>query len=140
MPLPPAINPMQPIPEQIAPLGSHQFLDQLNLAMHREIALRLLADPEAVLSRARNNLSRWLAEYEAGDGGARCLEEWQHLLATHTVAELAAIITEDSDEGQRLRQSTPFVGILSSAERRELRDAYHRVAKAHYPEYLYSQS
>ena len=122
------IKPMQPMPEQIAPLGSHQFLDQLNLAYHREVALRLLADPEAVLSQARNNLSRWLAEYEASDGGARCLEEWQHLLATHSVTQLAAIITEDSDEGQRLRQSTPFTGILSAEERKELRTRHEKAA------------
>jgi hypothetical protein len=107
--------------EQPSPLGSHQFLDKLALAYHREIAARLLTDSEAVLDRARRNLRRWLAAHEPGSAEARCLEEWQRLLETRSVDELVAIITEDSDEGQRLRSSTPFTGILSLQERKELR-------------------
>jgi hypothetical protein len=47
--------------EQRIALDSHQFIDLLNLAYHREVAARLLAEPEAVLTRARNNfgLSAW---------------------------------------------------------------------------------
>lgn len=108
-------------PEQSSPIGSHQFIDKLVLAYHREIAARLLASPDEVLSRARNNLKRWLAAHEPGSAEARCLEEWQRLLETKSVDELVAIITEDSDEGQRLRSSTPFTGILSLQERKELR-------------------
>jgi hypothetical protein len=33
---------------------------------------------------------------------------------------IAAILTADSDEGQRLRQSTPFPGVLSKEEREEI--------------------
>jgi len=105
--------------EQPSPLGSHQFLDKLALAYHRAIAARLLADPEAVLDRARSNLKRWM-KVHAGTGTVRALEEWQRLLETRTIPELIAIMTEDSDEGQRLRQSTPFAGVLSEEERKEI--------------------
>ena len=111
---------MPVITEQHAPLGSHQFLDKLALAYHEEIATRLLLTPETIMERARSNLRRWLADHEPGSGEARCFEEWQHLLATRTLSELIAIMTEDSDEEQRLRQSTPFTGILSAQERKEL--------------------
>jgi len=117
------IHAMQTVTDKIAPLGSHQFLDQLNLAYHREVAVRLLADPEAVLNRARGNLRRWLASYESGDEPA-CFVEWQRLLETRTIKELAAILADDSDEGQRLRQSTPFPGVLTSEERNDLFDHY----------------
>ena len=110
---------MAKILEQVAILGSHQFLDRLTLAYHYAIAARLIAVPEEVLSVARDKLRRW-TKIHAGSSTAYALEEWQHLLDTRTVPELIAIITEDSDEGQRLRQSTPFVGILPESEREEL--------------------
>lgn len=89
----------------------------------------LLADPEAVLNRARNNLRRWAKVHE-GTGSAAALAEWQTLLDTRTVGELVAIITEDSDEGQRLRSSTPFAGILSLEERKVLRQRCEEMAIA----------
>lgn len=101
------------------PIGSHQFLDELALAYHRAIAMRLLASPKEVVELARENLNRWIQIHE-GTGTVYALKEWQTLLETKTIAELAAIITEDSDEGQRLRQSTPFAGVLSDQERKEI--------------------
>jgi hypothetical protein len=104
---------------QAVPIDSHQFLDRLNLMYHLEIAKRLLAEPGPVLNRARSNIERWKPAH-AGTFSAHALEEWRILLDTKSVPELVAIITEDSDEGQRLRQSTPFTGILSEEEREEL--------------------
>jgi frataxin-like iron-binding protein CyaY len=106
--------------EQPAPIGSHQFVDKLALFYHYEIAKRLRTDPEFVIEKARSNLERWLATHVAGSAEAYCLEEWKTLLDSKTVPELITLITEDSDEGQRLRSSTPFTGILSAKERKEL--------------------
>ncbi len=116
--------------EQTISPDSHQFIDFVNLVYHREVAARLLANPEAVLSKARSNLQRWLAGYAPGEADARCLEEWQSLFDSKTVPELIAIITEDSDEGQRLRSSTPFAGVLSLEERKELRKVCEEMAIA----------
>jgi hypothetical protein len=91
----------------------------VNLLYHRAIAARLLADPEAVLSRARRNIERWMPAHE-NSFSVYALEEWRALLEAKSTSELVAIITEDSDEGQRLRQSTPFTGILSETEREEI--------------------
>lgn len=101
------------------PIGSHQFLDELALAYHKAIALRLLASPEEIIELARENLNRWIQVHE-GTGTVYALKEWQTLIETKTIPELVAIITEDSDEGQRLRQSTPFAGVLSDQERKEI--------------------
>lgn len=105
--------------EQSIQPGSHQFIDMVNLAYHQEIAARLRAMPDEILGRARGNLKRWLAAH-AGTSTARALKEWESLIETRTIPELIAIITEDSDQGQRLRQSTPFVGVLSPQERKDL--------------------
>ena len=41
-------------------------------------------------------------------------------LSNHSLNEVLEILIEDSDEGQRLRQSSPFSGILSQRERLEV--------------------
>lgn len=104
---------------QPAPLGSQQFIDRVALAYHHLVAARLQADAATVLREARENLRRWMPVHE-GSGSQLALLEWQRLLETKTVPELIAIILEDSDEGQRLRSSTPFAGYLTDAESLEL--------------------
>ena len=113
--------------DNLPPIGSQQEIDALVLEYHRQVANRLLNSPEAVIERAQSNLERWMAAHE-GTGSARTLEEWKSLLTTKTIQELITIMTEDSDEGQRLRSSTPFTGILSPQERQELRDRYEETA------------
>lgn len=110
---------MEAVEEQPVTLGSQQFIDRLNLLCHREIAKRLAREPERVLSIARSNLARWLKAHE-GSNTAQALEEWQTLLDSLTVPELIKLITQDSDEGQRLRSSTPFTGLLSPEERKAI--------------------
>jgi hypothetical protein len=45
------------------------------------------------------------------------LREWMKILDRKRADEIADMITSDTDEGQRLRSSSPFVGILSHEER-----------------------
>jgi hypothetical protein len=108
----------KPVPP--VPIDSQQFIDLVALEYHKEIAALLMMDPDRVIEEARDNLRRWLLAYERGTREAWCLEEWEQILDRHTMPELIAIITEDSDEGQRLRSSTPFVGLLSAEERKEI--------------------
>jgi hypothetical protein len=106
----------------ISPLGSHAFLDEFALAYHRVVAERLRAEPEAVLERARRNLNRWTEGDTFGAGERASLEEWQRILseADADVGRLIEIMTDTSEEGQRLRSSSPFVGALSPEERLEI--------------------
>jgi len=104
----------------INPLGSHAFLDEFALAYHRAVAKRLRAEPEAVLERAHRNLNRWTEGDAFGAGERASLEEWQEILSEADVDRLIAIMTDTSDEGQRLRSSSPFVGALSPEERLEI--------------------
>ena len=103
-----------------SPLGSHAFLDEFALAYHRAVAERLRAEPEAVLERARQNLNRWTEGDAFGAGERASLEEWREILGEADVDHLIEIITDTSDEGQRLRSSSPFVGALSPQERLEI--------------------
>ena len=104
----------------VSPLGSHAFLDDFALAYHRAVAERLRATPEAVLEHARRNLNRWAEGDAFGPGEQASLEEWREILGEADVDRLIEIMTDTSEEGQRLRSSSPFVGALSPEERLEI--------------------
>ncbi len=104
----------------ITPLGSHAFLDEFALAYHRVVVERLRDEPEAVLERAHRNLNRWTEGDAFGAGEQASLEEWREILGEADVDRLIEIMTDTSDEGQRLRSSSPFVGALSPEERLEI--------------------
>ena len=103
-----------------SPLGTHAFLDEFALAYHRAVADRLRAEPAAVLGHARRNLDRWTEGDAFGPGDLASLEEWRRILDEADVDQLVGVITDASDEGQRLRSSSPFVGVLSPEERLEI--------------------
>jgi hypothetical protein len=96
------------------------FVDYFSLMLHRVVAEKILVDESKVLQTARNNLARWL-ESESFAGGERfAFIEWQKILEDSTPQEIRKIITQDTDEGQRLRSSSPFVGVLSEAEHEKI--------------------
>jgi hypothetical protein len=103
-----------------SPLGSHAFLDEFALAYHRAVADRLRAEPSAVLEHARRNLDRWTEGDAFGPGDLASLEEWRRILDEADVDRMVEVITDASDEGQRRRSSSPFVGTLSPKERLEI--------------------
>lgn len=94
-------------------LASQFFLDEFSLRLHREIAERLRRNPNEILHIAKENLNRWLA----AQGDVAALLEWKNLLENVASERLIKIITQETEEGQRLRSSSPFAGILSEAER-----------------------
>ena len=73
-----------------------------------------------VLQIARNNLKRWLKSESFAGSERFALLEWQEILENYTPEEIRKIITADTDEGQRLRSSSPFAGVLSEAEREKI--------------------
>lgn len=111
-------------------LGSHAFLDEFALAYHRAVAERLRREPMVVINHARQNLDRWASAGAFDSGETESLEEWQGILDSSNIDQLIEIITDLSDEGQRLRQSSPFVGTLSPQERLEILTACEQRATA----------
>jgi hypothetical protein len=101
-------------------LLKHRIIEARSLAMHCLIARKIAADP-ALLDVARRNLTAWSARY--GDSPPRALEEWRAILE-RPWPEIAAIITDAGETGARLRQSSPFAGVLTAAERRRVYEAF----------------
>ena len=99
----------------------HEDIDRRSLEMVRRIVAKIDADPERRgLAHARDVCQRWVAQ------GVVSAREWLTLLE-RPWEDVRAILQDESDEGQRLRQTDPFCGILTPAERwqiyRESRDA-----------------
>ena len=91
------------------------FVDLFNLTLHRVVAEKLRKNPSVVLQFAENNLDRW-----AKKNDCFALSEWREILENRTLEEIIEIISKDTDEGQRLRSSSPFAGILSEEEREKI--------------------
>jgi hypothetical protein len=91
----------------------HQRLDAWSLAMMQEVAARIDEDPTG-LERARATAERWNTQ-----SPSRAVKEWLELLRLPW-EELRPVILDPGDNGQRLRSSNPFCGILSQRERLDL--------------------
>jgi hypothetical protein len=100
--------------------SSHRLLEARSLAMHAVIAQKIDREP-ALLSIPRSNLDRW-SESRENDAPA-WLDEWRRIMA-RPWPEIAALITEPSDEAARLRQSSPFAGVLTATERKRIYEAF----------------
>jgi len=45
----------------------------------------------------------------------RCYAEWREILA-RPLEEICEVLCAENEEGRRLRQNSPFAGVLSAAE------------------------
>jgi len=99
--------------------------DQLrSLWLAHAIAARLVENPDAVLSRARDNLERLLRS--AARGSAKVwLQQWQDLL-DRPIEDVLEALTSRSPRSRELRQNTPFAGVLSEEQRRMVLAGFSR--------------
>jgi hypothetical protein len=97
---------------------SHQWIDERSLALHAAVAAKLEARPE-LLDVARQNLERWLSMRPAA-----ALREWQAILDRAPLPDVIELLRARSADAARLRQSSPFAGVLSQSERQSILDVY----------------
>lgn len=83
---------------------------------------KLVADPDAVLDRARRNLTRLQQTHTRGQV-ARWLAEWERILNGPLDGVLEAL-TSTSPRARELRQNSPFAGLLSEPERAQVLDSF----------------
>jgi len=93
----------------------HDIREIQSLAMHRMIAARMLDDPDAVIGKALSNLKRWM-EKRDGREVLAAMEEWENILRSNSIEEIATFIVSESQHAERMRQSSPFAGVLSPQE------------------------
>jgi hypothetical protein len=95
-------------------MRSHDWIDQRSLALGRAVADRLRQRPE-LMDVARGNLRRWMTQNSTRT--LPVLREWLDLLDGGDLAAVLGALTADTESARRLRQSSPFAGALTPAER-----------------------
>lgn len=98
----------------------HRIIEARSLAMHCLAAQKISRNP-ALLDQVRRNLETWRSRY--GKDTPRALDEWEAILRRPWPA-IAAFITDSGERATRLRQSTPFAGVLSARERERVYAAF----------------
>ena len=84
--------------------------------MDRMIANRIMED-SSVLDKARSTLARWL---DITDHSPRpALQEWKEILAG-SPSRIREVLLGEDENCKRLRQSSPFCGILTNRERTQI--------------------
>ncbi len=97
--------------------------DQLkSLWLHRAVAGRLVADPDAVLDRAAKNLQRLQSVHPDGMA-AMWLDRWRQVLEAGAEAVLD-VLTSRSRDAAELRQNSPFAGVLPEGMRQAVLAAF----------------
>jgi hypothetical protein len=107
---------------------SHELTDHISLELGRQVADRLRQRPE-LLQVAHANLERWTGLNADARGLLRCYAEWRELLQ-HPVEEICGVLTSESDGARRLRQNSPFAGVLSAREVWELKRRFRHATAA----------
>ncbi|HMP83799.1 MAG TPA: hypothetical protein PKA41_13960 [Verrucomicrobiota bacterium] len=94
------------------PKLSHQWIDLVDLAMHRAIARKIRREPQ-LFKRASRTLARW---EKAKRACPPPLREWKQILRENDMNTVLRIITRLDEEGNRLRSTAPFCDILTEQE------------------------
>jgi hypothetical protein len=105
-------------------MRTHQQIDERSLAMARAIVAKIDSDAARVgFERARTVCDRWAR----GDPRSGSIREWSAILQKPWDA-VREVLLDESEEGKRLRQSSPFGIVLTPQERwaiyREFEEKY----------------
>jgi hypothetical protein len=101
-------------------MNLQQRADERSKALHREVAKKLRKNPD-LWAVPKDNISRWKKERESC---ASVIYEWERILIHQSNEQILAILEGDSEEAARLRSSSPFTGILTDGERKQIFDLY----------------
>ena len=95
--------------------SNHQLHETRSLRMHRMVADRFYLEPAAVVQLGLNNLEQWRQR------GVDCddFTVWTNLLEGPPDRIFEAL-TSVSEEAVRLRQSSPFAGLIPEEARRHI--------------------
>jgi hypothetical protein len=102
-------------------MDEHELHRAQSLALHSAVAQRL-GSQSGVLERARGRVEEWIA---AGGSSTPLLLRWREVLALPP-DQIAAVLTEGSEEAAWLRKASPFAGALPPREREEILRAVRR--------------
>ncbi|MBX3703612.1 MAG: hypothetical protein KF822_07555 [Steroidobacteraceae bacterium] len=109
-----------------APLSlDRRLLEARSLALHVMVAFKIDGNP-GLLDVAHRNLARWRERGSGAHGASK--RAWSAVL-DRPWPEIAALITEQSERAVRLRQITPFLGVLAPREKMRIYSAFRALQR-----------
>lgn len=91
---------------------THDKINQRSLAMAQFIVKKIDSDPErSGVKKAQDVCKRWMMKNHCS-----AVDEWNDILEK-SWSFIRNILLDESEEGQRLRQSSPFCNIMTNRER-----------------------
>ena len=92
----------------------------MNLEMSRRVARKIRRQP-ALFRHAVETMERWKRLRKPTPPA---LKEWDRILHRNSPDQVLDILTQDNEEGNRLRQSDPFAGVVTQQERMRIYKKY----------------
>ncbi len=93
-------------------MKTHQAIEKRSLAIARATAAKIDADANRTgLQKARSVCRRWYAMHRQP-----AVSEWLKVLKKPW-REVRSVLLDESEAGTRMRQNSPFCGILTNRER-----------------------
>jgi antitoxin component of MazEF toxin-antitoxin module len=86
--------------------NAQELLDELKLSSALEVVRRFT--PEEIRRHSRKNLLRW----KVSGVWSRACDEWRRIIEGGDDGELLKILVGRDERANRLRQSSPYVGML----------------------------
>ena len=106
----------------------HRKIEERSLALHREIAIKIRENPSLLLD-VKQRLEDAVGSERHSESVKDALREWFDILDHKPVSEIIELLIDPGEEAARLRQSSPFAGILSEAERRTVFNRFYESAR-----------
>jgi excisionase family DNA binding protein len=99
--------------------------EEQSLWLHYALLAPLLTEPEAVISKARENLLRWSDKHRRDGMAMAYFAKWERVLDDGLDAIIHALISRSQDATD-LRQNSPFAGVLSDETRQRVLKTFKR--------------
>jgi hypothetical protein len=91
-----------------------------SIALHRAIANKLRNNPK-LWNIPLKNIEKWK---KLQGRPIPAFLEWENILQNNEKEQILVILESDSEESVKLRSSSPFTGILTERERKQIFESY----------------
>lgn len=101
----------------------HDIIDERSYEMHKVISRELRNDPKK-LDVVLRQMDQRLGDPDYSESLKQCVREWREIVVAG-VDRVLEVLADRSEEGNRLRQNSPFAIIMPKEERLEILRRYN---------------
>jgi hypothetical protein len=113
-----------PLQKHGAIFSDHLRIEERSLALHHAVTEQIRKNPQ-LMEKVRERLHDRLRRYSAqGRVPPVALSAWETILESSSLNEILQFLVSPGEKARRLRQSSPFSGILTPQQRWKIYAAY----------------